>query len=31
VSNGMHGTGDLAEAVYDWRNPVARVEIQRID
>jgi hypothetical protein len=31
VSNGMHGIGDLSAAVYDWRNPVARVEIRRVD
>jgi hypothetical protein len=31
VSNGMHGIGDLSAAVYDWRNPVARVVIRRID
>lgn len=31
VSNGMHGIGDLPAAVYDWRNPVARVVIRRVD
>lgn len=31
VSNGMHGIGDLAASVYDWRNPVARVVIRRVD
>jgi hypothetical protein len=31
VSNGMHGIGDLPAAIYDWRNPVARVVIRRID
>jgi Spondin_N len=31
VSVGMHGIGDLGPAIYDWRNPVARVEIRRVD
>jgi hypothetical protein len=31
VSGGMHGIGDLAAAQYDWRNPVARIVIRRID
>lgn len=31
VSNGMHGIGDLSAAVYDWRNPVARVVVRRVD
>jgi len=31
VSGGMHGIGDLAASVYDWRNPVARVVIRRVD
>jgi len=30
VSPGIHGDGDLDDAIYDWRNPVARVEITRI-
>lgn len=30
VSNGIHGQGDLSAAVYDWRNPVARIVIQRV-
>lgn len=29
INGGIHGIGDLAPAVYDWRNPVARVVIQR--
>jgi hypothetical protein len=31
VSPGVHGIGDLGPAVYDWRNPVARVVIRRVD
>ncbi len=31
ISPGIHGNGDLNDAVYDWRNPVAKVEITRID
>lgn len=30
ISNGIHGVGDLAPSVYDWRNPVARVTITLI-
>ena len=30
VSGGIHGVADLSAAVYDWRNPVARVEIRRL-
>ena len=30
VSAGIQGIGDLAPAAYDWRNPVARVTIQRV-
>ncbi len=30
VSPGIHGEGDLAASQYDWRNPVARVSIQRV-
>lgn len=30
ISDGMHGIGDLGPDVYDWRNPVARVEIRRV-
>ena len=29
VHAGVHGIGDLDPAAYDWRNPVARVVIQR--
>jgi hypothetical protein len=28
VHRGIHGIGDLNAAVYDWRNPVARVSIR---
>ena len=31
ISNGIRGTGDLDAAAADWRNPVARVTITRID
>ena len=39
ISNGFHSLGDTAEdggellgpAVYDWRNPVARIRVQRIN
>jgi len=30
VANGIHGIGDLAPEVFDWRNPVAKVSIRRI-
>lgn len=30
VSAGIHGIGSLAPSAYDWRNPVARVTIQRV-
>lgn len=30
ISNGIHGIGDLDPAVYDWRNPVAKVVIRRV-
>ncbi|MDB4512019.1 spondin domain-containing protein [Arenicella sp.] len=29
IHRGMHGIGDLAADVYDWRNPVARITISR--
>ncbi len=29
IHSGIHGTGDLAPADYDWRNPVAMVEIMK--
>ena len=29
VHRGIHGTGDLDAAMKDWRNPVARIEIER--
>jgi hypothetical protein len=29
VSNGIHGIADLDPAEWDWRNPVARVEVVR--
>jgi len=30
IHNGMHGSPDLDPAVYDWRNPVARIDIRRL-
>ncbi|QQZ28277.1 hypothetical protein HMY34_05625 [Thiothrix subterranea] len=30
VHNGIHGQGDLSAVKYDWRNPVALVNIRRI-
>ncbi len=30
VHNGMHGVGDMNRAMRDWRGPVARVTIQRV-
>ena len=30
IANGIHGIGDLAPEVFDWRNPVAKVTIRRI-
>ncbi len=29
VHRGMHGSPDLEAATYDWRNPVARIDIRR--
>jgi hypothetical protein len=31
IHRGIHGVGDLDQAEYDWRNPVAHVSIQRVD
>ena len=30
IHSGIHGIGDLSAAVYDWRNPVARVVVTRL-
>ena len=30
VNNGIQGIGDLSPAVYDWRNPVAKISIRRV-
>lgn len=30
IHNGIHGIGGLDPALYDWRNPAARVEITRV-
>jgi len=30
IHNGIHGVGDLSAAQLDWRNPVAKVTIQRM-
>ncbi|HKJ08922.1 MAG TPA: spondin domain-containing protein [Gammaproteobacteria bacterium] len=29
IHSGIHGVGDLNPALYDWRNPVARIVIRR--
>ena len=31
VSRGISGEGDLAASAHDWRNPVARVTVKRVD
>lgn len=31
IHPGIHGIGDLSAASYDWRNPVAKITIRRID
>jgi hypothetical protein len=31
VHNGIHGVGNLTAVVRDWRNPVARIIIRRVD
>ena len=31
ISNGIQGTGDVNASESDWRNPVARVTITRVD
>jgi hypothetical protein len=30
IHNGVHGSPDLDPAIYDWRNPVARIDIRRL-
>jgi len=30
IHAGIHGIGDLAPDVYDWRNPVARISVRRV-
>jgi hypothetical protein len=30
IHRGMHGSVDLSAAVYDWRNPVARITVSRV-
>ncbi|MGR9106614.1 MAG: spondin domain-containing protein [Gammaproteobacteria bacterium] len=30
IHSGIHGVGDLAAKDFDWRNPVARITIQRV-
>ena len=29
INRGIHGIGDLAADVYDWRNPVAKISVKR--
>ena len=31
INRGIHGIGDLAPDVYDWRNPVAKITISRVN
>jgi hypothetical protein len=31
IHSGIHGVGDLQPSVRDWRNPVARIYIERVD
>ena len=31
INRGIHGIGDLSADVYDWRNPVAKITITRVD
>lgn len=31
INRGIHGIGDLAADVYDWRNPVAKITIKRVN
>jgi hypothetical protein len=31
VHNGIHGVGDLTAAIRDWRSPVARIIIRRVN
>ncbi|MDH3761562.1 MAG: spondin domain-containing protein [Gammaproteobacteria bacterium] len=30
IHRGMHGVGELDAAVYDWRNPVAKITVTRV-
>jgi len=30
IHNGVHGIADLGASAYDWRNPVAKIEIKRV-
>lgn len=30
ISRGIHANGDLDPAIYDWRNPVARITVRRV-
>ena len=30
IHPGIHGVGDLAESVYDWHNPVARITVREV-
>ncbi|GEM_PF-670317 len=31
IHSGIHGIGDLAPAQYDWRNPVAKISIRKVE
>lgn len=30
IHNGVHGVDDLNPAIYDWHNPVARIDVRRV-
>jgi hypothetical protein len=30
IHRGIHGISDLKPAIYDWRNPVAKITVTRI-
>jgi hypothetical protein len=31
IHSGIHGVGDAIPAILDWRNPVAKIVIERMD
>ena len=30
IHSGIHGNGDLLPEIYDWRNPAAKITVQRL-